>query len=96
MTIFEAIKILNEIPTKGDEVAAIEVALAVMGHVARLENRRMDCNPDHFGSNRKFSEFMDDPAVASFGRWMYANGFNMGITAAGAWVSNISEGGADG
>ena len=91
MTIWEAIKVLNEIPTKGDEVDAVEIAIAVLGHIARLERRAMDCNPEHFAANKKFVEFMSDTAIGSFGRWQYANGFNMGLTAAGAWKQEVIE-----
>ena len=48
-----------------------------------------DCNPEHFDGQPKFIKFMDDPDVASFGQWQFANGFNMGLTAAEVGIKNI-------
>lgn len=31
-------------------------------------------NPTEFEYNGQFEQFMDDPAIMSFGRWMQANG----------------------
>ncbi|MBE6121178.1 MAG: DUF551 domain-containing protein [Erysipelotrichaceae bacterium] len=40
-----------------------------------------DCNPDHFVGHQKFIEYMDNAEIGSFGKWQFANGFNMGLTA---------------
>ena len=37
-------------------------------------------NPDAYSSHEKFIQFMDDPEVAEFGRWMHSNGFNCALT----------------
>lgn len=41
-----------------------------------------DCNPEHFVGHQKFIEYMDNAEIGSFGNWQFANGFNMGLTAA--------------
>ena len=38
-------------------------------------------NPDDFAASEKFIQFMDNPEIASFGRWQHANGFNTGLIA---------------
>lgn len=48
-----------------------------------------DCNPEHFVGHQKFIEFMDDAEIGSFGNWQFANGFNMGLTAAEVAIKNL-------
>lgn len=48
-----------------------------------------DCNAEHFIGQRKFIEFMDDPEIGSFGMWQFANGFNMGLTAAEVAIKQL-------
>lgn len=55
-----------------DRQAAIDAA----------ERQIKDCNPEHFIGQPKFIEYMDDEYIGSFGQWQFANGFNMGLTAA--------------
>jgi hypothetical protein len=46
-----------------------------------------DTNPDHFkvdGAN--FVEYMNDPKIAGFGNWMFANGFNSGVWESTNWI----------
>ena len=38
-------------------------------------------NPEAYSSHEKFIQFMEDPEVAEFGRWMHSNGFNCALTA---------------
>ena len=47
-----------------------------------LEKLIKDCNPEHFVGHQKFIELMDDAEIGSFGNWQFANGFNIGLTAA--------------
>ena len=46
-------------------------------------NATVDTNPSHFEAHQKFTQFMDDVEVSSFGRWQWANGFNTALTAVG-------------
>ena len=46
-------------------------------------NATVDTNPSHFEAHQKFTQFMDDAEVSSFGRWQWANGFNTALTAVG-------------
>ena len=46
-------------------------------------NATVDTNPSHFEAHQKFTQFMDDAEVLSFGRWQWANGFNTALTAVG-------------
>ena len=46
-------------------------------------NATVDTNPTHFEAHQKFIQFMDDAEISSFGRWQWANGFNMALTAVG-------------
>lgn len=48
-----------------------------------------DCNPEHFVGHQKFIEFMDDAEIGSFGNWQFANGFNMGLTAAEVGIKKL-------
>lgn len=38
-------------------------------------------NPNEFSSHEKFIQYMDDPDIMGFGRWMQANGFNLALVA---------------
>ena len=46
-------------------------------------NATVDTNPSHFEAHQKFTQFMDDAEVSSFGRWEWSNGFNTALTAVG-------------
>lgn len=46
-------------------------------------NATVDTNPSHFEAHQKFTQFMDDAEISSFGRWQWANGFNTALTAVG-------------
>lgn len=48
-----------------------------------------DCNPEHFVGHQKFIEFMDNAEIGSFGNWQFANGFNMGLTAAEVAIKEL-------
>lgn len=48
-----------------------------------------DCNPDHFVGHQKFIEYMDNAEIGSFGKWQFANGFNMGLTAAEVEIKKL-------
>ena len=44
-------------------------------------NATVDTNPSHFEAHQKFTQFMDDAEISSFGRWQWSNGFNTALTA---------------
>ena len=46
-------------------------------------NATVDTNPMHFEAHHKFTQFMDDAEISSFGRWQWSNGFNTALTAVG-------------
>ena len=46
-------------------------------------NATVDTNPYHFKAHQKFTQFMDDAEISSFGRWQWSNGFNTALTAIG-------------
>ena len=46
-------------------------------------NATVDTNPSHFEAHQKFTQFMDDVEISSFGRWKWSNGFNTALTAVG-------------
>ena len=46
-------------------------------------NATVDTNPSHFEAHQKFTQFMDDAEISSFGRWEWSNGFNTALTAVG-------------
>ena len=48
-----------------------------------------DCNPEHFVGHEKFIEYMDNVEIGSFGNWQFANGFNMGLTAAEVAIKKL-------
>ena len=44
-------------------------------------NATVDTNPSHFEAHQKFTQYLDDAEISSFGRWQWANGFNTALTA---------------
>ena len=44
-------------------------------------NATVDTNPSHFEVHQKFTQFLDDAEISSFGRWQWSNGFNTALTA---------------
>lgn len=48
-----------------------------------------DCNPEHFVGHQKFIKFMGSAEIGSFGKWQFANGFNMGLTAAEVAIKKL-------
>lgn len=48
-------------------------------------------NPEHFKSNKKFIEFMDDIDISDFGRWQWANGFNTALVATRIQLEKLSS-----
>ena len=46
-------------------------------------NATVDTNPSHFEAHQKFTQYMDDAEISSFGRWQWSNGFNTAHTAVG-------------
>lgn len=48
-----------------------------------------DCNPEHFVGHQKFIKYMDNVEIGSFGNWQFANGFNMGLTAAEVAIEKL-------
>jgi len=46
-------------------------------------NATVNTNPSHFEAHQKFTQFMDDAEISSFGRWQWSNGFNTALTAVG-------------
>jgi hypothetical protein len=49
----------------------------------------VDTNPYHFEAHQKFTEFMDDPEISSYGRWQWSNGFNTALTAISIDLKNL-------
>ena len=56
---------------------------------SKATNLDKDCNPDHFPGHEKFIQFMDDVEIGGFGNWQFANGFNLGLTAAAVAIKNL-------
>ena len=48
-----------------------------------VDSETVSTNPEHFEAHQKFTQFLDDAEVSSFGRWQWANGFNTALTAVG-------------
>lgn len=48
-----------------------------------------DCNPEHFVGHQKFVKFMGNAEIGSFGDWQFANGVNMGLTAAEVTIKDL-------
>ena len=44
-------------------------------------NATVDTNPSNFEAHQKFTQYLDDAEISSFGRWQWANGFNTALTA---------------
>lgn len=56
-----------------------------------LRKETVSTNPDDFTANEKFIKFMDDPEIASFGRWQHANGFNTALVAVECDLDKIPD-----
>lgn len=54
-----------------------------------LKRFTKDCNPDHYVGHPNFIEYMDSVGIQSFGNWQYANGFNIGLTAAEVAIKEL-------
>ena len=52
-------------------------------------NATVDTNPSHFEAHQKFTQFMDDAEISSFGRWQWSNGFNTALTAVGVDLKRL-------
>jgi len=52
-------------------------------------NATVNTNPSHFEAHQKFTQFMDDAEISSFGRWQWSNGFNTALTAVGIDLKNL-------
>ena len=52
-------------------------------------NTTVDTNPSHFEAHQKFTQFMDDVEISSFGRWQWSNGFNTALTAVGIGLKKL-------
>lgn len=48
------------------------VSLKLAKHIC--ESHLVDTTPTNFEYHEKFIQFMDDPEIFSFGKWMQANG----------------------
>ena len=44
-------------------------------------NATVETKPSHFEAHQKFTQFVDDAEISSFGRWQWSNGFNTALTA---------------
>lgn len=51
----------------------------------------LDTNPEHYESHERFTEFMDDPDISNFGKWMMANGEAMTLLNIQCAVKRISS-----
>lgn len=56
-----------------------------------LRKETVSTNPDDFAANEKFIKFMNDPEIASFGRWQHANGFNTALVAVKCDLDKIPD-----
>ena len=86
---------IDEIPAvQPDHVADVSKKVSIScGHENDMISRQaaidiernatVDTNPSHFEAHQKFTQFMDDAEVSSFGRWQWSNGFNTALTAVG-------------
>lgn len=70
------IKPLKQVPTIELE-RKTDIPRDVIEHI--LWKETVSTNPYNFIANEKFIKFMDDPEIASFGRWQHANGFNTAL-----------------
>lgn len=55
-----------------------------------------DTNPNHYMvDDADFIAYMDDPKIGGFGKWMHANGFNLGVLTArmeSEWLEDSEPG----
>lgn len=59
-------------------------------------NATVDTNPSHFEAHQKFTQFLDDAEVSSFGMWEWSNGFNTALTAVGVDLKRMPSAQPDG
>lgn len=68
------------------DISILENTSDVISRQAAIDierNATVDTNPSHFEAHQKFTQFMDDAEISSFGRWQWSNGFNTALTAVG-------------
>ena len=80
---------IDEVPseqtTQNNRVNS-DIALDLIERQAAIDielSATVDTNPTHFEAHQKFTQFMDDAEISSFGRWQWSNGFNTALTAVG-------------
>jgi len=84
-----SLKILEDLPTAQPDSKGLSFTHKALDTVSRQaaidieRNATVDTNPSHFESHQKFTQFMDDAEISSFGRWQWSNGFNTALTAVG-------------
>ncbi len=59
----------------------IDDLISRLAAIDAMDSEIVSTNPEHFKSSEKFIKFMDDADIASFGKWMWANGFNTAVVA---------------
>lgn len=90
-----AMSILKEMPSAQPETHDKRTETHACDLIGRQEaiaierNATVDTNPSHFEAHQKFTQFMDDAEVSSFGRWQWSNGFNTALTAVGIDLKNL-------
>ena len=77
MTKAEAIAMLKRI----QEQEPCEDTISRQAAIDIERNATVDTKPSHFEAHQKFTQFVDDAEISSFGRWQWSNGFNTALTA---------------
>ena len=68
---------------RGDGIMYEDDLISRQAAIDIERNATVVTNPSHFEAHQKFTQFMDDVEISSFGRWQWSNGFNTALTAVG-------------
>jgi len=76
-------KVLESVPSAQPDITDINDG-DIISRQAAIDierNATVDANPSHFEAHQKFTQYLNDAEISSFGRWQWSNGFNTALTA---------------
>lgn len=83
-TLGEAFAVIQSMDT---EEELIPLKVLEMWH----RNETKNTNPDDFQGHEKFIPFMNDKDINGFGRWEFANGYNMALVSLACQIDEWRE-----
>ena len=57
----------------------------------KLEREVKNTNPSLYDKEDRFMEFMDDENISDFGRWQWANGYNVALVTIRLFIESMKS-----